>query len=618
MSIPPNPLAVYRSYSYHHILVACNTSEVAEELARSEELSVFLRPDASSDNLYKAKTIKDKGSYVIIINGITDADFIIDSVSWFSTTANDTGGRDNMFTTMAVEGEMKVVEPQGIRFLNIMNNVSDELKTDPNGIVWMLKTIFIGHRVSTQHNDVGDYPDYILNIKPLMFCMYDITATFDIEGGEYNINFVALENGAAKQPHYIRAADAVSINLSEDNTLRNAVQLLQNSIQDRYATYYGKLLNDNNSTVTGRYVHYQIIIDDEYDDTYKINSKPTLTKSKGVSSEGAIFDFSKGKSIEAAIQELMQSCSKIREDLKAKKEERYTYKIISTLTSTEDIVTVTYKIIRFIEATNNVIEGIQNNTINNKDLEANLLTFDYIYTGLNTDIIAFDIKMEMGLAFFQTLQTASAIKHPKSSPDTETVSGSATDGIKKRQTNFPRTLTPIFFPRLNDNPKNRNVPDPTSHMEFQALLARHAALENIDSRITIHGNPGLLSSTSSYPSDIRDNSSEQLNKKADKTNGLPHWGRVPAIAKVNIKMPSTKKDNRDYAETFWYDGYYYIYAITHKFDGGIFTQDIEMVSLPNTEDSSSKAGELSSESNTPTPKPGDADKQQSGDKLEAT
>jgi len=584
MSNPENPLSIYRSYSYHHVLIACNTSEVAEHIARSDELLTFLRPSASSENLYKAKTIDNKGSYVVIINGLTDANFTIENVSWFSTTANDTGGKDNMFTTMAVEGEMKVLEPQGIRFLNVMNNVSDELRTDPNGIVWMLKTIFIGHRRSTSDNDVGDYPDYILNIKPLMFCMYDITANFGIEGGEYIINFVALENGAAKQPHYIRAADAVSINLSGDNTLKNAVSLLQDAIRDRYIEYYAKVTNSGEN-ITGRYVLYQIEIDDKYDDTYKIDSNQALGKNTGASTEGGIFDFSKGKSIEVAIQELMRSCSKVGEDLKAKKEKRYTYKIVSSLSSTEDIITVTYKVIRFIEATNNIVEGIQDKTIDDKDLEKNLIVFDYIYTGLNVDIIDFDIKMEMGLAFFQTLQTNNAFGDAKDLPPSKVTEASANKNLKKGQTDIPRNLTPIFFPRLNDDPKSRNVPNPTSHMEFQALLARHAALENIDSRITIHGNPGLLSSTASYPSDFRDKTSAQLIAEADTTNAIPNWGRVPAIAKINIKMPSADKDNQQYAESFWYDGYYYIYAITHKFDGGLFTQDIEMVSLPNTQDS---------------------------------
>ncbi len=31
----------------------------------------------------------------------------------------------------------------------------------------------------------------------------------------------------------------------------------------------------------------------------------------------------------------------------------------------------------------------------------------------------------------------------------------------------------------------------------------------------------------------------------------------------------------------WYNGYYYLYGITHKFSEGQFTQDLNMISLPN-------------------------------------
>ncbi len=38
--------------------------------------------------------------------------------------------------------------------------------------------------------------------------------------------------------------------------------------------------------------------------------------------------------------------------------------------------------------------------------------------------------------------------------------------------------------------------------------------------------------------------------------------------------------SNDFAEPFWYRGYYYCYAIEQLFDGGEFTQTLHMVSLP--------------------------------------
>ena len=43
MSQPENPLAQYYTYAYHHILMACDTTEVAEALQNANEFVTFLR-----------------------------------------------------------------------------------------------------------------------------------------------------------------------------------------------------------------------------------------------------------------------------------------------------------------------------------------------------------------------------------------------------------------------------------------------------------------------------------------------------------------------------------------------------------------------------------------------
>jgi hypothetical protein len=65
---------------------------------------------------------------------------------------------------------------------------------------------------------------------------------------------------------------------------------------------------------------------------------------------------------------------------------------------------------------------------------------------------------------------------------------------------------------------------------------------------------------------------------------LKNWNQIPAIAKVNIRMPlnsdTLSSENSPELTNFWYDGYYYIFSIKHMFDGGEFTQKLDMLSMP--------------------------------------
>ena len=48
-------------------------------------------------------------------------------------------------------------------------------------------------------------------------------------------------------------------------------------------------------------------------------------------------------------------------------------------------------------------------------------------------------------------------------------------------------------------------------------------------------------------------------------------------------MPSNDDDS-DFSEPFWYEGFYYCFGITHNFDDGLFTQQLDMISLPQSDE----------------------------------
>jgi len=77
MSNPENILARYRTYSYHHILIACESTQVAEVLANDTNMYRYMIT-AGTQRFSKQKAQKNAGDYVVISHGMTDADFIVD------------------------------------------------------------------------------------------------------------------------------------------------------------------------------------------------------------------------------------------------------------------------------------------------------------------------------------------------------------------------------------------------------------------------------------------------------------------------------------------------------------------------------------------------------------
>lgn len=598
MSNPQNILGKFRSYAYHHILMVCNNTAAAEELTNTSEITVFQH--SVNGTRYAPRQIgnDENNKYITLIDGTSDVRFFITSAQWQNIMAmeNYVGkGGIPQSTSMSLEGELEIMEPLGATFLNRLTDACDTLDTDPVGLVFVLKTIFVGH------NDDGS-TEILSNIKPSLFINYDISAIFDSSGAKYKMMFIGAVNGLGKLPHIQRIFNGFPFKINPQHTLTQTFENLSIKANEAYEKYrkqaiaeFAKTLYDasekegqpisvqESKDAAQRYfdanyrpVKYKIIAPDYNDPKYKAGDNENVRIAN--KQADASFNFGKDLGIEDIIKKLMASSAGVIEDGKGTTDgKKYIYKIVSALNSTHEEYVVKYYVNRYEMA---VLP--YDAAFNGEEFEpapGQSIEFNYIFTGKNVDIKNFDIKMEMGMAFFQIAATTDTLPTQATANDGNnqkmvktTGSGSVASKGKVR-----RSKTPLFLGSKIKQPMVRNTKNPVDSASFQALLNRHAALENIEAKMTIFGNPQLLSEMQIVPSDLPNRQSEE--PAAGKTIN-PRWIDSPTLCKVNIKMPADANDVNTEYEDFWYTGYYTLFAVTQIFSGGEFLQELDMMSLP--------------------------------------
>lgn len=614
MSSPPNPLDAYRTYSYHHILLVADSTATATSLSNEPdlELSAFDHPDVK----FCPKQAPNGGNYIVLINGMTDAQFFIKSAKWASVIVPSSGLSSDSpaqsSTTMAVDGEMVVMEPQGLNFMNLLNECTKMMKIDPTTMTFVLKTVFIGHR------DDGTQR-YINNVKPLMFMMVDITAAIDISGAEYTLGLVGIANGAAKMPHMTSTASGFDYTVKQAD-IKEVMADLSEELNNLYGRQRRKLQEDMNNCGVG------INLGNEFSRVlYNIEAPDYANYPMGdlqdgkftVSGNMNVTQLSSGSSIENIIAAVMNSSKKVVDEANAEPPNRFIYKITSDVETSPSLVKVNYYVHRYQASVIDVEKFLTFEPPKGEGIE-----FDYIFTGANIDIINFDLRMQMGLVFFQVLAAQST--SPTTSqqllnfynPDKFVGGIGAKDGAgdQQEESNIcdssagEKKMKPLFLGTSMQNPMFRDTKAIGPSTGFGTMLQRHAAIENLEAKMTIRGNPQLLADTTPLPSDIRavDPTEASVIDPGEGVPGLrtlmpaPH--KTPSYVKVRVHAPKATitKDGKatgwvgasrtpeeraaahdgDYAENMWYPGWYILLQIDNVFDEGEFTQELTMISLP--------------------------------------
>lgn len=585
MSNPSNVLSDFQSYSYHHVLLATDGSSTSRAFRESVNLGDFRRaqgtPSAGDYAVRNIQTDDGQGRFVVLIDTMTDSKLSIESVKWETIVApkreGDTDKGLRYGNTIEVDGEIIIQEPYGLDLYRILANASRDLGKSPASIVYVLKTIFVGN-----HSDGSS--EMISTVRPFEFVLTDIVSTIDNKGTMYKLEIVGMQNGVSKLPQHALAAQGISIEIQPGEFISNAVKKFEQALNAVYNEHvdsiYGKLKAADNTQTPEildkkfQRVKYTFSVDDVYT---KAPYTAGTVENKSTQGENGVVTLTTGPSgtIESMLHKIMNSCAEVDRDGKATntEEEYYIYKLVSTvLPSPDDSYNIHYEIRRYL-----MIQQDQDGELIDPS-PGEFIEFDYMYTGQNVDVLEFDLKFDLGLSFFMTVATAPNLPRTpeewKSGIEVGELTGTPNTSWANPVTNSTSQQldirAPLYLSTKVDDPLIKNKQDSLSGASYEQLFKRHAALEHVEASIKIAGNPNLL-----------DEIVNTINTDEDPTagnTGLKDVSRTPALIKVNVLFPTD--NNLSDVKEFWYKGFYNIYSITQNFDGGLFTQDIQMFSVP--------------------------------------
>lgn len=458
MAKPPgtflkNPLDKFQSYSVHYVMVACRTTVAAEAFAASND-EIENMPSSSLQAISKTKSLGDP----VIVPGNTNAKdvyLVLDTRRFSQFTVENlkydvfiNGLQTGASTSnLATQLEMTILDSVGISFANFMQwLLNDQMKTNFDGIIFMLRIIFVGHNVDGTSETVQS------ETIPMILARMDIN--LDYAKGAYNLEFYPNMNfKVSKLERYMTISTATTCKTSGiGNTLGTAIESFEKSLNHEANIYYSKIqhilgLTDKNGLLVegakkrGRPVKYMITLPIGDGTEGNWNLYPMTGPSIGSAEElkfpklGAASAEQKdektgkvtntfvtadaGRLITDVIDKILSQVPKIKDlgnfqskDVNNEKAEVIFYKQVVGISSDDDQIFVHIDIVEF--KVTNVFAAratdIKAQSANNsdplyyevKDEESNLIRrvprdffeYDFIFTGKNKDILNFDIKMQ--------------------------------------------------------------------------------------------------------------------------------------------------------------------------------------------------------------------------------
>jgi len=599
-----NPLHKYRTYSYHHVLLACIDNTIVEDAFTNMPFDQLLPSSAAIGNVTarcqpRYVDNNPEKPYIVMINTQVDAEFLIKGITFKLIPAPPDkpveGLKDYQWARSAFVngGTMVIEEPFGIRFGDMMSQVSQNLNAPPERVVFVLKTAFFGF------TDQG--VSTIQRIRPLSLCFIKIEANFTAAGGHYELEFVPYANGFANRKEV--ASVGSFIKFQSGSTIQEAMSKMVSVLNNEQ-----KKLNEREPNLQP--VEYDIVVEDQFKTYTFIDSISSPNKNKNEIQ----FSASGNDSITQIIEKIMMLSPQVQEAYSRPsqtppqtesnpKTDRFVFKIYSDVTNTRKVFKVTYHVFpqKVIVAPIATEEDKKNPTIliqKRKEAVAtfiadakadnNFLEYNYIYSGKNVDILDFEMRLNLWTtfqAYYMEEQHWTAKSQIKNNANACFLTSGKDDFMDNPTPNKSGKLQTVAEqpPKMNLATRDFN-----GFEKFNDYLTRTISLSTGATylNMTIAGDPrlyaGYLSSPFKNgklvdPKSLAGQSAEVMN----------NWAQVPALVKINVFMPNpptaitqNQTVQQAFSAPFWFDGLYQIMSITNMFgEDGKFTQQLEMLPI---------------------------------------
>lgn len=457
----PNPLNDFETYSVHYVMLACRTTVTAKDFVSDD-------PASAASTLAAVEAVTALGDPVVLNGNSKDVFLMLDTRRFSQFTVEhlkydvlinglqNGGGVSNL----AVDLSMTVLDSSGISFSNYMQWLMDtQLKANFDGIIFLLRTIFVGHK--------SDGETTVVQSETIPLHLHKMEIDLNFAKGAYNLEFMPNMNFDVN-----RYAKWLSVSLATGYTTGPGCKLgsIVASLEDQLNKKSEKYFNDvqiilqeakkrnpesNLPTSLGRKVQYMITIPANWENMEVLGATPggaseiqfftketqpakseeekkTEAEAKKLQVPTVNQTVASGKQLTSAstsvkpsliIPKVLDQIFKQTPEVAALGNFRSDeiqgsasvtfFKYVVGLTSDDAGVIVHVDVVEFnvpriftpvaptTGNTTSVSKGQSSNftevTLGNgviKRIPNNVIKFDYIFTGKNSDILNFDMKIQ--------------------------------------------------------------------------------------------------------------------------------------------------------------------------------------------------------------------------------
>lgn len=677
-----NPLDAYSTYSTHFVILAGRSSEHVRD---------FTDTPGNSDTLDRINQVQALGEQVPGTAG--DVFLVMDTRRFSQYTVESMKydvfinglSKGNSPANLATAIEMRILDSVGISFVNYLQWIMDtKLQTNFDGLIFVIRVMFVGVKANGEAETIQS-----VSIPASLF---KLELNLDYAKGVYDVEFMPAMNFAVgTHSRWLNIGKVTSFFSGNGKaTLGDMVGSFEASLNAASSKFYNSLLPElmkgGGGTVQtngkfGREVQYQITLPgqsgkgdvnwanfaftgkavagsverDFVAELKKLENAKTPEQQKSsaaadkkdIPTKDVHFAAMPNVLITDVLDLMFKQVAEIQEMANAEAVSRPDgkatfYKYVIGISSNDDRIIVHVDVVAF-EVPNLPPPSAKTTTVsqyqdkfyadpdeNGVRKPKNYIEMDYIFTGRNTDIINFDMKIQ-DLQFM----LAANVKVSEGESFAQALLGQNPPNQKQqpnpreKEVLRMRRYDPVLIPMLTEQElksfsnfvtarsKETNEKLSRAGQEYTRNLSAFYASSPIQIGMTMRGNPDVMlkfcmgalpphisfytnngSTISNANEGERAKYREQfedtilkvggssLTKKGsafilNKQLGDDSYASTPCFVKVNIKGPNVDfktngKLDGEFATDVLYDNYYVVFKVTNLIENGVFTQQLEL------------------------------------------